>query len=89
MMRENNEVPDIEKLPRHEFDLDVEEQKRLQEQCDIEVQKVRLEILFFDLLCSKIWSDLMPKGALLRTSLAQKPPCYQYSLIRSYIHMVE
>jgi len=40
MMAENESLADIEKLPRHEFDLDVEEQKQLQAQCEVEVQKV-------------------------------------------------
>lgn len=40
MMRDNEVVPQIERLPHHEFDLDVDEQKRLQEQCEVEVQKV-------------------------------------------------
>ena len=40
MMSENEGVTGIEKLPRHEFDLDVEEQKQLQAQCEVEVQKV-------------------------------------------------
>jgi len=40
MMSENDGLAAIEKLPRHQFDLDVEEQKRLQSQCEVEVQKV-------------------------------------------------
>ena len=39
-MRENEGVPDIEKLGHEEFDLDVEEQMRLQAQGDEKVQKV-------------------------------------------------
>lgn len=39
-MTENNSLAGIERLPRHEFDLDVEEQKQLQTQCEVEVQKV-------------------------------------------------
>jgi len=42
MMSENDKVADIEQLPRHEFDLDVEEQKQLQSQCEVEVQKVSI-----------------------------------------------
>lgn len=41
MMGDNEGLPQIEKLSRHEFDLDIEEQKRLQTQCEIEVQKVQ------------------------------------------------
>jgi len=40
MMAENEILAQIERLSRHEFDLDVEEQKQLQAQCDVEVQKV-------------------------------------------------
>jgi hypothetical protein len=41
MMSDNEGLPQIEKLSRHEFDLDIEEQKRLQAQCEVEVQKVQ------------------------------------------------
>ena len=40
MMSENESMAEIERLSRHEFDLDVEEQKKLQAQCEVEVQKV-------------------------------------------------
>jgi len=40
MMSDNEGLPQIERLSRHEFDLDVEEQKQLQAQCEVEVQKV-------------------------------------------------
>lgn len=40
MMAENEDLLDIEKLARHEFDLDVEEQRQLQSQCEVEVHKV-------------------------------------------------
>ena len=43
-MRENEGVPDIEKLGHEEFDLDVEEQMRLQAQGDEKVQKVSSEL---------------------------------------------
>jgi len=39
-MSSNEGIPQIERLSRHEFDLDVEEQKQLQAQCEVEVQKV-------------------------------------------------
>ena len=39
-MKENEEVPEIEKLSHHEFDLDVEEQERLQAEGEAEVQRV-------------------------------------------------
>ena len=40
MMKENEQVPDIERLEHHDFDLDVEEQTRLQEEGDREVARV-------------------------------------------------
>ena len=40
MMKDNDVVPDIEKLDPHEFDLDVEEQLRLQAEGDAEVARV-------------------------------------------------
>jgi len=44
MMAENETMAQIERLSRHEFDLDVEEQKKLQAQCEVEVQKVTLRV---------------------------------------------
>ncbi|XP_027547839.1 cilia- and flagella-associated protein 43 isoform X2 [Neopelma chrysocephalum] len=44
MMHENEQVPDIEKLEHQEFNLDMEEQERLQAEADKEVAKVRKEI---------------------------------------------
>ena len=40
MLKKNETLPDIEKLGRHEFDLDIEEQNRLQAEADAEVQRV-------------------------------------------------
>ena len=40
MMAQNQDLPDIEKLGRHEFDLDLEEQNRLQAEGDAEIQRV-------------------------------------------------
>lgn len=39
-MIQNNDLPDIEKLSRNEFDLDLEEQNRLQAEGEAEIQKV-------------------------------------------------
>ncbi|XP_036430574.1 cilia- and flagella-associated protein 43 [Colossoma macropomum] len=44
MMRENESLPDMEKLEQQEFNLDVEEQKRLQAEGEQEVIRVRNEI---------------------------------------------
>lgn len=40
MLKQNEDLPDIEKLGRHEFDLDIEEQNRLQAEADAEVNRV-------------------------------------------------
>lgn len=40
MLKQNETLPDIEKLGRHEFDLDIEEQNRLQAEADAEVNRV-------------------------------------------------
>lgn len=44
MLRNNATLPEIEQLNRHEFDLDIEEQLRLQGEADQEVERVRLFI---------------------------------------------
>lgn len=70
MMSDNEELAQIEKLPRHEFDLDIEEQKRLQAQCEVEVQKLRDEKEFenlakmylTDIIRHECWDDMMVKG---------------------------
>ena len=41
MIKNNDAVPDIEKLLHSEFDLDIDEQLRLQGKGEIEIQKVR------------------------------------------------
>jgi len=40
MMTENDRLLEIERLSRHEFNLDVAGQKQLQAQCEVEVEKV-------------------------------------------------
>ena len=40
MMAQNLDLPEIEKLGRHEFDLDLEEQNRLQAEGEAEIRKV-------------------------------------------------
>jgi len=42
MLKQNEILPDIEKLGRHEFDLDIEEQMKLQNEADSEVHRVRI-----------------------------------------------
>ncbi len=46
MMQENEGVTDIEKLNRYEFDLDVEEQARLQAEGEAEVSRVSAAVFF-------------------------------------------
>lgn len=41
MMHENEQVPDIEKLEHWEFNLDLEEQERVQEEAEQDVARVR------------------------------------------------
>ena len=40
MLKKNETLPDIEQLNRHEFDLDIEEQLKLQAEADQEVERV-------------------------------------------------
>jgi hypothetical protein len=70
MMKKNEELPDIEKLGRHEFDLDVDEQARLQAEGDAEVERVREEIEFDNLakrylremIKRECWDKMAVKG---------------------------
>lgn len=70
MLKQNETLPDIEKLGRHEFDLDIEEQNRLQSEADSEVQRVREEIEFDNLakiylremIKKECWDDMKVKG---------------------------
>ncbi|XP_064629915.1 cilia- and flagella-associated protein 43-like isoform X2 [Lineus longissimus] len=70
MMRENDIVPDIEKLGRHEFDLDLEEQGRLQADGQAEVQRIREEIeldnlakmYLRELIKKECWDEMVVKG---------------------------
>lgn len=42
MMHENESAPEDERLANHEFDLEADERKQLQEKCEAEVQKVKI-----------------------------------------------
>lgn len=42
MMHENEAAPEDERLANHEFDLEADERKQLQEKCETEVQKVAI-----------------------------------------------
>ena len=43
-------MPAIERLPSHEFDLDIEEQRKLKMECDFEVQKVIMRMVLMMML---------------------------------------
>ena len=42
MLKRNETLPEIEQLKRHDFDLDIEEQLKLQAEADLEVDRVSL-----------------------------------------------
>ncbi|CAG5125993.1 unnamed protein product, partial [Candidula unifasciata] len=74
MMIQNNDLADIEKLSRNEFDLDLEEQNRLQAEGEAEIQKVREDIEYENLsklyLREKIkeqcWDNMKVKGRAIQ-----------------------
>ena len=77
MIRENDTVPDIEKLSRHEFDLDIEEQRRLQAEGDADVARIREEKEFENLakqylahlIKKECWDDMEVKGRGLQVRM--------------------
>ncbi|KAJ8013989.1 hypothetical protein DPEC_G00035570 [Dallia pectoralis] len=74
MMRENKKLPDIEKLEQEEFNLDVEEQQRLQAEGEQEVTMVRNEIelenlaksYLCDVIKKKCWVSMKVKGQAIK-----------------------
>nr|DBA30891.1 TPA: hypothetical protein GDO54_006819 [Pyxicephalus adspersus] len=70
MMRENESLPDVEKLEQQEFNLDAEEQERLQAERMQEVEKVRQEIemenlakqYLRDVIKKECWDAMAVKG---------------------------
>ena len=72
MMAENEDLLDIEKLARHEFDLDVEEQRQLQSQCEVEVHKVGSYL---------VWS-------CCQTSLPKSSLCLSVTLLDCFLTFV-
>ncbi|XP_060599927.1 cilia- and flagella-associated protein 43-like [Ruditapes philippinarum] len=70
MLKNNETLPEIEQLNRHEFDLDIEEQLRLQAEADQEVERVREEIEFENLakmylremIKRECWDEMVVKG---------------------------
>ncbi|XP_034537901.1 cilia- and flagella-associated protein 43 isoform X3 [Notolabrus celidotus] len=74
MIRENETLPDIERLELHEFNLDIEEQKRLEAMVQQEVIKVRSEVewemlakcYLRDVLKKECWDSMKVKGKAIR-----------------------
>ncbi|XP_073507260.1 cilia- and flagella-associated protein 43 isoform X2 [Phyllobates terribilis] len=70
MMRENESLPDIEKLDQQEFNLDTEEQERLRVESDQEVERVRREIeqenlskqYLREIIKKECWDSMSIKG---------------------------
>ena len=77
MMIENEELPAIEQLSRHEFDLDIDEQQRLQAEGEAEVERVREEIEFDNLakrylkemIKRECWDNMSVKGRSIQVNL--------------------
>ncbi|XP_066535952.1 cilia- and flagella-associated protein 43 [Hoplias malabaricus] len=74
MMCENESLPDMEKLEQLEFNLDVEEQKRLQAEGEQEVSRVRNEIeldnqakcYLREVLKKEYWDSMTVKGKAIK-----------------------
>ncbi|XP_054455755.1 cilia- and flagella-associated protein 43 [Anoplopoma fimbria] len=74
MMRENENLPDIERLEQQEFNLDVEEQRRLEAMMEQEVTRVRNEVeweisakrYLSDVLRRECWDSMKVKGKAIQ-----------------------
>nr|XP_039264137.1 cilia- and flagella-associated protein 43-like [Styela clava] len=81
MMAENQTRPEVERLDQEEYNLDVEQQKQLQEMEETRVQQVREEIEFENLaqkylkyiMQKEFWDDMDVKGRALKAFNA--PTC--------------
>ncbi|XP_040261533.1 cilia- and flagella-associated protein 43 isoform X2 [Bufo bufo] len=70
MMRENESLPDIEKLDQQEFNLDTEEQERLRAESEQEVERVQREIelenlskqYLREIIKKECWDSMSVKG---------------------------
>jgi len=70
MMKTNENVPDIEKLGHYDFDLDTDEQNRLEAEGEAEVNRIRTEKEFenlakmylAELIKKQCWDDMLVKG---------------------------
>ncbi|KAJ7396663.1 hypothetical protein BTVI_143352 [Pitangus sulphuratus] len=74
MMHENEQVPDIEKLEHQEFNLDMEEQERVQAEAEQEVARARKEIemenlancYLQDFIKYECWDTMCVKGCAVK-----------------------
>ncbi|XP_034407920.1 cilia- and flagella-associated protein 43 [Cyclopterus lumpus] len=74
MMRENENLPDIDRLEQQEFNLNVEEQKRLEAMVEQEVTRVRNEVeweilskrYLSDVLRRECWDSMKVKGKAIK-----------------------
>ncbi|KAK2824393.1 hypothetical protein Q5P01_021568 [Channa striata] len=74
MMRENESLPEIERLEQHEFNLDVDEQRRLEAMVEEEASRVRSEIeweilakcYLHDVLKRDCWDSMKFKGRAIK-----------------------
>ncbi|XP_073210543.1 cilia- and flagella-associated protein 43 isoform X4 [Lepidochelys kempii] len=74
MMYENEQAPDIERLDQQEFNLDIEEQERLQVESEQEVAKIRKEIemenlakcYLRDVIKKECWDSMSIKGRAIK-----------------------
>ncbi|NWI16625.1 CFA43 protein, partial [Crypturellus soui] len=74
MMHENEQMPDIEKLEQQEFNLDIEEQERVQAEAEQEVARLRKEIemenlancYLQDVIRRECWDSMCVKGRAVK-----------------------
>ncbi|NWX82783.1 CFA43 protein, partial [Nothoprocta pentlandii] len=74
MMHENEQMPDIEKLEQQEFNLDIEEQERVQAEAEQEVARLRKEIdmenlancYLQDVIKRECWDSMSVKGRAVK-----------------------
>ncbi|KAM9188437.1 cilia- and flagella-associated protein 43 [Mergus octosetaceus] len=74
MLHENEQVPDIEKLEQQEFNLDTEEQKRVQAEAEQEVARVREKIemetlanrYLQNVIRNECWDSMSVKGRTVK-----------------------
>ncbi|XP_062436379.1 cilia- and flagella-associated protein 43 [Rhea pennata] len=74
MMHENEQMPDIEKLEQQEFNLDIEEQERVQAEAEQEVARLRKEIdmenlancYLQDVIKRECWDSMCVKGRAVK-----------------------